>query len=90
MFELYAEAAKNNITVVGGADANVGIGGWITGAGHSPLSSRYGLGADQVLEMEVVTADGEFRTINTKKNSELFWAIRGVSILFFLRSQCSS
>ena len=90
MFEIYAEAAKNNVTVVGGADPNVGIGGWITGGGHSPLSSKFGLGADQVLEMEVVTADGEFRTINTEKNSELFWAMRGVSMLFSLYRQCSS
>ena len=79
MFEIYAEAVKNNITVVGGADMDVGIGGWITGAGHSPISSKFGLGADQVLEMEVVTADGELRIINATRDSDLFWAMRGVS-----------
>jgi hypothetical protein len=79
MFEIYAEAVKNNITVVGGGDIEVGIGGWITGGGHSPISSKFGLGADQVLEMEVVTADGELRTINAITNPDLFWAMRGVS-----------
>jgi FAD/FMN-containing dehydrogenase len=79
MFEIYAEAVKNNITVVGGGDVEVGIGGWITGGGHSPVSSKFGLGADQVLEMEVVTADGELHTINATTNPDLFWAMRGVS-----------
>jgi FAD/FMN-containing dehydrogenase len=79
MFEIYAEAVKNNITVVGAGGVEVGIGGWITGGGHSPVSSKFGLGADQVLEMEVVTADGELRTINATTNPGLFWAMRGVS-----------
>lgn len=81
MAELYAVAAENNITVVGGADLNVGIGGWITGAGHSPISSKYGLGADQVIEMEVVTANGTLLTLNETSYSGLFWAMRGVSAL---------
>lgn len=81
MAELYAVAAENNITIVGGADLNVGIGGWITGAGHSPISSKYGLGADQVIEMEVVTANGTLLTINETSYPGLFWAMRGVSTL---------
>lgn len=88
MFEIYAAAAKYNLTVVGGGDMNVGIGGWITGAGHSPISSTYGLGADQILEMEVVTADGRFLTINENCYPNLFWAMRGVChIPFFLRAR---
>jgi FAD/FMN-containing dehydrogenase len=79
MFEIYSEAAKNKVTVVGGAGLTVGIGGWITGGGHSPISSKFGLGADRVLEMEVVTADGELRTVNSTSNPGLFWAMRGVS-----------
>lgn len=81
MSEIYAEVAKHNITIVGGADPNVGIGGWITGGGHSPISSKYGLGADQVLEMEVVTAKGLHLTINENSHPELFWAMRGVRLL---------
>ena len=78
MFELYTEMAKQKLTVMGGADLNVGIGGWITGGGHGPLTSVYGMGADQVLELEVVTADGEYRVVNEKTFPNLFWAIRGV------------
>jgi len=77
MFEIYATAVQHNITVVGGSDPNVGVGGWITGGGHSPISSKYGLGADQVLEMDVVTADGTFLRINEHSYPDLFWAMRG-------------
>jgi FAD/FMN-containing dehydrogenase len=83
MREIYTEAAKHNITVVGGGDVDVGIGGWITGAGHSPISSKYGLGADQVLEMEVVTANGTLLNINENSYPGLFWAMRGVSFRSF-------
>lgn len=79
MTDIYSFATEHNITVIGGADQNVGIGGWISGGGHSPISSRYGLGADQVLEMEVVTADGKLRTVNENNDADLFWALRGVS-----------
>ena len=79
MGEIYAEVAKYNVTVVGGADLDVGIGGWITGGGHSPISSLYGLGADQALEMEVVTANGTYLIINETSYPGLFWAMRGVS-----------
>ncbi|KAJ9657458.1 hypothetical protein H2198_004333 [Neophaeococcomyces mojaviensis] len=75
--EIYAEVSKNNITVVGGADPNVGVGGWILHGGHSPISSVFGLGADQVLEYEVVTADGQYITTNETSHPDLFWAMRG-------------
>ena len=78
-FDILAAAAERNITVVTGADPNVGIGGWITGGGHGPLSSLYGLGADQVLSMEVVTADGRLLQIDQNHHKDLFWAMRGVS-----------
>ncbi|KAM0721391.1 hypothetical protein Q7P37_002315 [Cladosporium fusiforme] len=77
MRDLYAFAAKNNITAVGGADLNVGIGGWLSHGGHSPVSAHYGMGADQVLEMEVVTADGVLRTVDENNDPDLFWALRG-------------
>lgn len=79
MKDIYAVAAINNVTVVGGADPNVGIGGWITGGGHSPISSRYGLGVDQVLEIEAVIANGTLLKINEDSHPDLFWALRGVS-----------
>lgn len=55
--EVYAEVLKHNLTVIGGSELNVGIGGLIIAGGHGPVSAYYGLPADNVLEMEVVTAD---------------------------------
>jgi len=75
--EVYLEASKNNITIVGGADPNVGVGGWTLHGGHSPISSVYGLGVDQVLQYEVVTAAGHYLTINETSHPDLFWAMRG-------------
>lgn len=75
--EVYREMAKQNLTVVGGADPNVGVGGWILNGGHSPASAVYGMGADQVLALDVVTADGRYLTVNETSHPDLFWALRG-------------
>ncbi|KAK3943095.1 6-hydroxy-D-nicotine oxidase [Diplogelasinospora grovesii] len=77
MIELYSALAALNQTVVGGGGRTVSVGGYLTGGGHSLLSARYGLAADQVLEMEVVTPTGEIVTANECQNQDLFWAMRG-------------
>ena len=71
-------AAANNVTVITGSDQTVGVAGFLSGGGHGPVTSRYGLGADQVIEMQVVTASGQLLTINTSSSPDLFWAMRGV------------
>jgi hypothetical protein len=47
------------------------------GGGHGPASRQFGLGADQVLELEVVLANGSTVTANACQNSDLFFALRG-------------
>ncbi|KAF2636417.1 FAD binding domain-containing protein [Massarina eburnea CBS 473.64] len=77
-FEIYNAAHEKGHSVVGGEGETVGImGGYIQGGGHSPLSSLYGTGADQVLSYEVVTAAGDLVTANSTSNTDLFWAMRG-------------
>lgn len=61
--------------------ASVGLGGWLTGGGHSPVGALYGLGVDNVLEMQIVTPTGDLVTANECQNPDLFWAFRGVSCL---------
>ncbi|KAL8776126.1 MAG: hypothetical protein Q9213_008381, partial [Squamulea squamosa] len=63
--------------IIGGQDPDVGIGGYLTGGGHSPISGTYGLGADNVLDFEIVTPLGEIMTINACLNRDLFFAFRG-------------
>jgi FAD/FMN-containing dehydrogenase len=77
-FELYAAAETYGVTAVGGEGRTVGYaGGYLSGGGHSPMSPAYGIAADSVLSVEVVTPDGRFLTANDQQNTELFWALRG-------------
>lgn len=76
--EAYAAGNAKGVMFVGGEQKTVGfMGGYTQGGGHSPLSSKYGMAADQVLAMEVVTADGVFRKVGPLSNPDLFWALRG-------------
>jgi hypothetical protein len=76
--QAYNFANSHKLMVVGGNCPTVGIaGGFTQGGGHGHLASKYGLGADQVLEWEVVTANGELVTANEDSHPDLFWALRG-------------
>ena len=79
MFEIYDAAAAHNSIIVGGEDPDVGIGGYLTGGGHSPISGHYGLAADNILEFQVVNPSGDVEILNQCSNSDLFFAFRGVS-----------
>ncbi|KAJ6111547.1 hypothetical protein N7523_007608 [Penicillium sp. IBT 18751x] len=76
--DVYEFVFKRGITVVGGGDPTVGcIGGYTQGGGHSPASHEYGLAADQVLETQVVLANGSIVTANPCQHEDLFFALRG-------------
>ncbi|KAF2668213.1 FAD-binding domain-containing protein [Microthyrium microscopicum] len=78
--ELNNSLEDKNVFMPGPASGAITIaGGWSQGGGHGPLSSTYGLGAHQVLEYQVITADGELRIANSVSNPDLFWALRGGS-----------
>lgn len=79
MLETYRATALMNRTVVGGNGRTVALGGFITGGGHSILAPHFGMAADQVLELELVTPGGEILKVNECQNTDLFWAMRGVS-----------
>lgn len=76
--EAYEAAAAAGYRVVGGECGSVGItGGYSQGGGHSILNSAYGMGSDQILEWEVVTAQGEHLVATPKQNKDLYWALSG-------------
>ncbi|WQF80674.1 Putative berberine/berberine, FAD-binding domain, PCMH-type, FAD-binding, type PCMH, subdomain 2 [Colletotrichum destructivum] len=75
--QLLNATASVGRTLVSGGVSTVGLGGFIGGGGHGPLSSQYGLAADQVLQATVVTSAGEVLVANEAQNQDLLWAIRG-------------
>lgn len=77
-WELYPYMVKYNMTVVMPGWSTVSaVGGWMASGGHGVLASSHGLGSDQVLSIEVVTADGRVVTADPFSNEDLFWALRG-------------
>jgi len=60
-----------------GAVGNAGTGGLVSGGGYGYFSRMYGLSVDNVLEIEVVTADGTYLTCSENENADLFWGCRG-------------
>ena len=78
VWELYHYMDLYNVTLVVSDGSTVGAnGGSMAGGGHSILGSVYGLGADQVLSPQVVTADGRLMTADLTTNPGLFFALRG-------------
>ena len=65
------------LAVPAGIISSTGVGGLTLGGGIGHLSRKYGLTIDNLLEADMVLADGSFVTVNAKQNSDLFWAIRG-------------
>ena len=75
---MYGEMAARNITLVVPITVSVGaFGGPMQGGGHSHFTSYYGTIADQVVSLQVVTADGKFVTVDSENNEDLFFALRG-------------
>ncbi len=60
-----------------GIFSTTGVGGITLGGGLGHLTRHYGLAIDNLLEANLVLADGSYVKANAKKNEDLFWAIRG-------------
>lgn len=75
--DVLSEALAQQRIVTTGQDGSVGPGGYISGGGHGPIASTYGLAAQQLLQVTIVTPRGEILTANDAENEDIFWAVRG-------------
>lgn len=65
------------LTIPSGIFSTTGIGGITLGGGLGYLTRHYGLSIDNLLEANVVMADGSFVKASSSQNEDLFWALRG-------------
>jgi FAD/FMN-containing dehydrogenase len=63
--------------VQGGGCLTVGVAGFVQGGGFGSLSKTFGTGAGNLIEAEIVTADGQIRIANAWRDPDLFYALRG-------------
>ncbi|MBS0385137.1 MAG: FAD-binding oxidoreductase [Proteobacteria bacterium] len=63
--------------VQGGGCTTVGVAGHIQSGGFGSLSKRFGTAASNLLEAEIVCADGGVRLCSERRHPDLFWAIKG-------------
>ena len=61
----------------GGGCTTVGVAGLVQGGGFGTFSKAYGTAAASLLEAEIVTADGVTRIVNSAREPDLFWALKG-------------
>lgn len=80
--DVYKALKEDGISVVGGRNSAVGVGGLALGGGLSFFSPEHGLVCSNIIEYEVVLADGTVVTASQTVNSDLWCALKGGSNIF--------
>jgi hypothetical protein len=75
--EAVEAAAEHGLAALAGSSPDVGIAGYSLGGGLSWLARKYGLQANQVTAVDIVTADGRLVRADRHNEPDLFWAVRG-------------
>ncbi len=75
--ELGEAAQAKGLSYFPGSSPDVGVAGFSLGGGLGWLGRRYGFACNRITAIELVTADGEARTVDAESEPDLFWALRG-------------
>ncbi len=75
--ELDRETQAFGLAVPAGIVTHTGLAGLTLGGGIGHLMRKFGLTIDQLLSVDVITADGRFVKASEKENADLFWGVRG-------------
>jgi len=75
--EFNRETQLHGLATTGGVVSSTGIAGLTLGGGLGWLMGRHGLALDNLLSVDLVTAEGKALTASADENPDLFWALRG-------------
>ena len=70
-------AGEYGLAALAGSSPNVGVTGYTLGGGMGWLARRYGLAANSVTAVEIVTPDGRLVRADADHEADIFWAVRG-------------
>lgn len=71
------EALASGFVTTLGTVSHTGVGGLTTGGGFGRVARKFGLAVDNLVSVDVVTADGSLRHASATENPDLFWGVRG-------------
>jgi FAD/FMN-containing dehydrogenase len=77
LIDVYAALAGNNVGISGGSCPSVGITGLTLGGGIGVVDRAWGAACDNLTAVQVVTANGQLLTCDSRHNPDLYWASRG-------------
>jgi hypothetical protein len=75
--ELDRETQAFGLAIPSGIVTHTGLSGLTLGGGINWLQRKYGLAIDQLLSVDLITAEGEFVKTSASENPDLFWGLRG-------------
>jgi FAD/FMN-containing dehydrogenase len=75
--DLDRESQAFGLATTGGTVSNTGVSGLTLGGGLGWLMGKHALACDNLLSVDLVTADGTFLTASETQHADLFWALRG-------------